>query len=67
MAELKAHPKTGLVPVRMKVSEAGFGIIEGEIRGVAPEIAKTMIARGHAEYVAPTVEAEDRPSKKAAE
>jgi hypothetical protein len=34
----------GLVPVEMLISEAGLGLIKGEIRGVTPEVAERMIA-----------------------
>lgn len=36
---------TGLVPVEILIAEAGFGLIKGEIRGVPPNVAATMISR----------------------
>lgn len=42
-----------LVPVKMLVSEAGYGFRLGEVRGFAASVAKKMIEKGHAEaYVA---------------
>lgn len=41
----------GLVPVEMLVSEAGLGLIKGEIRGVVPEVAERMIANKAAKLV----------------
>jgi hypothetical protein len=41
----------GLVPVEMLISEAGLGLIKGEIRGVSPEVAERMIANKAAKLV----------------
>ena len=46
------------VPVKLLISEAGYGYRIGEIRGFPESIAKKMIEKGHAEPVA-------APSKKA--
>lgn len=46
----RANPATGLVPVRMLASEAGFGLRKGEIRGVDPEVAARMINLGSAVF-----------------
>lgn len=39
------------VPVKMLISEAGYGFRLGEIRGFPESIAKKMIEKGHAEAV----------------
>jgi len=69
---LKAHPVTGLVPIRFLgrkvdgkngpeyVGEAGYGLRVGEIQGVSPEVAARMIDAGTAEAVPPEV---DKPAK----
>lgn len=41
----------GLVPVVINISEAGLGLIKGEIRGVPPEIAATMLEKKHCTLV----------------
>lgn len=58
---LKAHPVTGLVPVKFKISEAGAGIRLGEIRGVPPEVAARMIDSDHADAVDPVVDGAKAP------
>lgn len=54
------HPTTGLIPVRMKIDEAGAGLVSGEVRGVSVDVAKKMIAAGHAEPVMPTTRKSNR-------
>jgi len=39
------NKSTGLVPVKMNVSEAGLGLRAGEVRGVDPETAYRMVNR----------------------
>jgi endonuclease YncB( thermonuclease family) len=39
-----------LVAVTCLVSEAGYGIRAGEVRGFGKSIAAEMVKRGHAEY-----------------
>lgn len=62
--EMRPHPKTGLYPVRIlglpiegdkdkRAGEAGLGLRVGEVRGVSLDVARTMIAKGTAEYVDP--------------
>ena len=56
-ADLPVNPKTGLVAVECLVSEAGFGLRAGEIRGFSPEVAATMISVGSAKLVKPAAPA----------
>lgn len=44
---------TGLTPVMMLVSEAGFGLRNGEVRGVPPNVAVAMVAKKSARLVFP--------------
>ena len=48
---------TGLVPCRVLVGEAGYGLRAGEVRGLTPVVADTMIKRKSAELA---VDGEDR-------
>jgi hypothetical protein len=47
-------------PNKDRAGEAGLGLRVGEIRGVQPDVARRMIARGTAEAVFPTPE---KPAK----
>ena len=42
---------TKLVPCLIRVSEAGFGLRAGEVRGLAPDVADAMIKKGSAEAI----------------
>lgn len=55
--------KTGLVPCKILISEAGLGLRKGEVRGLSPEKAAAMIDRKHAEAVEPVDEPEEKSSK----
>lgn len=55
MSKLVAN-KYGLVPVKMLVSEAGIGVVAGEVRGVPVEVAEKMIQKKTAELYEPTKE-----------
>lgn len=48
MAKTKEESALQLVPVVINVSEAGLGLRKGEVRGVSPEVAKRMFAKGTA-------------------
>jgi hypothetical protein len=37
--------KSGLVPCEILVSEAGVGLVKGEVRGLDPATAENMVAR----------------------
>lgn len=39
------NAKTGFVPCEILVSEAGLGLRAGEVRGLLPAVAETMISR----------------------
>jgi len=50
-----------LVPVKLLVSEAGYGFRKGETRGFSESIAAEMVKRGHAHYVNVKDEKSDKP------
>lgn len=46
----------GLVPVEIQISEAGAGLIKGEVRGVSPDVAAAMCNLGTAKAIKITKE-----------
>lgn len=48
---MKVNKATGLVPVKVKFSDASAGIMSGEIRGFLPAVAEQLVAKGMAEPV----------------
>lgn len=49
--QLVTNPN-GLVPIAPNFSEAGYGVIAGEVIGVSPKVAFAMVKNGSAAYVA---------------